>query len=53
MSNEGYLDRDAFAAVVIGSGFGGAVAACRLAQAGLTAEGLTLEQERGQSLGCV
>jgi cholesterol oxidase len=30
-----YLDRDRFEALVIGSGFGGAVAACRLAQAGL------------------
>ena len=28
-----YLDRDQFEALVIGSGFGGAVAACRLAQA--------------------
>ena len=30
-----YLDRDRFQALVIGSGFGGAVAACRLAQAGV------------------
>jgi cholesterol oxidase len=30
-----YLDRDHFDALVIGSGFGGAVAACRLAQAGI------------------
>jgi cholesterol oxidase len=30
-----YLDRDAFEALVIGSGFGGAVATCRLAQAGV------------------
>jgi len=30
-----YLHRDRFDAVVIGSGFGGAVAACRLAQAGV------------------
>jgi cholesterol oxidase len=30
-----YLDRDAFDALVIGSGFGGAVAVCRLAQAGV------------------
>jgi cholesterol oxidase len=30
-----YLDRDQFEALVIGSGFGGAVAACRLAQAGV------------------
>ena len=29
-----YLDRDRFEALVIGSGFGGAVAVCRLAQAG-------------------
>jgi cholesterol oxidase len=32
---DGYLPRDHYEAVVIGSGFGGAVAACRLAQAGL------------------
>lgn len=30
-----YLDRDQFEALVIGSGFGGAVAVCRLAQAGV------------------
>jgi cholesterol oxidase len=30
-----YLDRDRFQALVIGSGFGGAVAVCRLAQAGV------------------
>ncbi|MEU8239420.1 GMC family oxidoreductase [Actinoplanes missouriensis] len=30
-----HLDRDHFEALVIGSGFGGAVAACRLAQAGI------------------
>jgi cholesterol oxidase len=30
-----YLDRDHFDALVIGSGFGGAVAVCRLAQAGV------------------
>ena len=30
-----YFDRDRFDALVIGSGFGGAVAACRLAQAGV------------------
>lgn len=30
-----YLDRDKFEALVIGSGFGGAVAVCRLAQAGV------------------
>jgi cholesterol oxidase len=30
-----YLDRDHFQALVIGSGFGGAVAVCRLAQAGV------------------
>jgi cholesterol oxidase len=30
-----YLDRDRFEALVIGSGFGGAVAVCRLAQAGV------------------
>jgi cholesterol oxidase len=30
-----HLDRDRFQALVIGSGFGGAVAACRLAQAGV------------------
>ncbi|GAA0514271.1 hypothetical protein Ade02nite_89860 [Paractinoplanes deccanensis] len=30
-----YLDRDHYEALVIGSGFGGAVAACRLAQAGV------------------
>jgi cholesterol oxidase len=30
-----HLDRDRFEALVIGSGFGGAVAVCRLAQAGL------------------
>jgi cholesterol oxidase len=29
------LDRDRYEAVVVGSGFGGAVAACRLAQAGV------------------
>ncbi len=31
----GFLARDAYEAVVVGSGFGGAVAACRLAQAGI------------------
>jgi cholesterol oxidase len=30
-----YLDRDSFDALVIGGGFSGAVAACRLAQAGV------------------
>ncbi|PSL08076.1 cholesterol oxidase [Haloactinopolyspora alba] len=30
-----FLDRDRYEALVIGSGFGGAVAACRLAQAGV------------------
>src|SRR5919106_717814 len=30
-----FLDRDVFDALVIGSGFGGAVAVCRLAQAGV------------------
>ena len=30
-----YLSRDHYSAVVVGSGFGGAVAACRLAQAGI------------------
>lgn len=29
------LSKDAYGAIVIGSGFGGAVAACRLAQAGV------------------
>jgi cholesterol oxidase len=33
--NDSYLPRDNYEAVVIGSGFGGAVVACRLAQAGL------------------
>jgi cholesterol oxidase len=33
--DDGYLPRDHYEAVVIGSGFGGAVVACRLAQAGL------------------
>jgi choline dehydrogenase-like flavoprotein len=31
----GFLSRDDYEAVVVGSGFGGAVAACRLAQAGV------------------
>jgi cholesterol oxidase len=30
-----YLDRDHYDALVIGTGFGGSVAACRLAQAGV------------------
>jgi cholesterol oxidase len=29
------LGKDAYEAIVVGSGFGGAVAACRLAQAGV------------------
>jgi cholesterol oxidase len=33
--NAEYLDRDQFQALVIGSGFGGAVTVCRLAQAGV------------------
>jgi cholesterol oxidase len=32
---DGFLPRDLYEAVVIGSSFGGAVAACRLAQAGI------------------
>ena len=37
MADQGgqYLARDHYDAVVVGSGFGGAVAACRLAQAGV------------------
>jgi cation diffusion facilitator CzcD-associated flavoprotein CzcO len=31
----GRLGKDTYEAVVVGSGFGGAVAACRLAQAGV------------------
>ena len=33
--SDSYLDRDHYDCIVVGSGFGGAVAACRLAQAGL------------------
>ena len=43
------MQSDRFDAVVIGSGFGGAVAACRLAQAGLRV--LILEWGRRYSRG--
>jgi cation diffusion facilitator CzcD-associated flavoprotein CzcO len=33
-AEDGFLPRDHYEAVVIGTGFGGSVAACRLAQAG-------------------